>query len=249
MTAPLWPAQLLLVRHAESAGNVARDEAEAAGLEVIDIAERDMDVGLSPRGEEQAAALGAWLRERDVPPPEVVVSSPYRRAEQTANIALEHAKLTVAVQLDERLRERDFGMLDRLTYHGIQQQMPEQAEARRRLGKFFYRPPGGESWADVALRVRSVLDSLSREYPRQRLLVVAHEVVILVFRYVLQRLREPELLALGRSEPLANCSVSSFVFDADRGSGMVLEGWASAEPLAALDAPVTHEPDRAVAPR
>ena len=48
MTSPArWPTELLLVRHAESAGNVARDKAEAAGLDVIDIAERDMDVTLS----------------------------------------------------------------------------------------------------------------------------------------------------------------------------------------------------------
>jgi broad specificity phosphatase PhoE len=246
---PLWPSELLLVRHAESAGNVARDKAEAAGLPIIDIAERDMDVGLSPRGEAQARALGEWLRALGSAQPEVVVSSPYRRAEQTAQLALSGAELSLPVQLDERLRERDFGMLDRLTSLGIQQRLPEQAEARKRLGKFFYRPPGGESWTDVALRVRSVLDSLSREHPQQRVMVVAHEVVILVFRYVLERMREQELLELGHKIPLANCSVSSFAFDETNEDGMVLRHWGSTEPLAALDAPVTHEPDSAVAPR
>jgi broad specificity phosphatase PhoE len=140
-------------------------------------------------------------------------------------------------------------MLDRLTHRGIQQRLPEQAEARQRLGKFFYRPPGGESWCDVALRVRSTLDSLSREHPQQRVMIVAHEVVILMFRYVLEHLREGELLELSRSEPLANCSVTSFVFDVADGERMVLEHYGSTEPLAALDAPVTRESDRAVAPR
>ena len=59
-----WPAELLLVRHAESAGNVARDKAEAAGLDVIDVAERDMDVTLSSRGEDQVRALGQWMGSR-----------------------------------------------------------------------------------------------------------------------------------------------------------------------------------------
>ena len=62
------PQGLWVVRHGESAGNVARDLAEAAQLEHIDIAERDMDVPLSPLGERQAIALGAWLREQDYRP-------------------------------------------------------------------------------------------------------------------------------------------------------------------------------------
>jgi probable phosphoglycerate mutase len=56
-----WPSTLWIVRHGQSAGNVARDAADAAGLGRIDIADRDMDVALSPLGEEQADALGRWL--------------------------------------------------------------------------------------------------------------------------------------------------------------------------------------------
>src|SRR5436190_15276964 len=56
-----WPQSLQLVRHGESCGNVARDSAESAGLPMIDIAERDMDVPLSNRGRDQASALGRWL--------------------------------------------------------------------------------------------------------------------------------------------------------------------------------------------
>jgi broad specificity phosphatase PhoE len=153
------------------------------------------------------------------------------------------------LELDERLRERDFGMLDRLTRHGIAERMPEQAEARSRLGKFYYRPPGGESWTDVALRVRSVLDSVSRECPGRRVMVVAHEVVILVFRYVLERLHEQELLDLARAEPLHNCSVATFVFDESPRPHMTLRSWNAVDALATVDAPVTAEPEHAVAPR
>jgi broad specificity phosphatase PhoE len=248
VTAPLWPAQLWLVRHGESAGNVASRLAEEAGLATIDIAERDMDVDLSERGAQQACAVGEWLT-RLAAPPDAVIASPYRRAERTARVALDHAGLAVPLELDERVRERDFGMLDRLTRHGIETRMPEQAAARARLGKFFYRPPGGESWTDVALRVRSMLDSLSREYPQQRVMVVAHEVVILVFRYVLERMRERELLELARAEPLLNCSIASFVYVDDPRPCMQLERWNSADALAVLDAPVTKEPPRAGAAR
>ena len=53
-----WPARLWLVRHGESAGNVARKRAEDSGVSMIDIADRDMDVPLSTLGQKQARALG-----------------------------------------------------------------------------------------------------------------------------------------------------------------------------------------------
>ena len=52
-----WPSRLLLVRHGESAGNVARDAAQAAGLTRIDIADRDADVPLSSRGIERLCRM------------------------------------------------------------------------------------------------------------------------------------------------------------------------------------------------
>src|SRR5687768_8549943 len=59
-----WPESLWIVRHGESSGNVARDRAEAEQLEVIDIAERDVDVPLSDLGKRQAEALGHWTAEQ-----------------------------------------------------------------------------------------------------------------------------------------------------------------------------------------
>ena len=71
--------ELLLIRHGESAGNVAREDAEASGAEVIDIEWRDADTPLSEHGRDQARALGGWCgcagrsparRLRDRPPVE-----------------------------------------------------------------------------------------------------------------------------------------------------------------------------------
>src|SRR5688500_5113842 len=71
-----WPHTLWIVRHGESAGNVAREAADAAGLGRIDIAERDVDVPLSSRGEEQSQALGDWFAEMpEDQRPEVVLTS------------------------------------------------------------------------------------------------------------------------------------------------------------------------------
>ena len=241
MPRPATPARLVLVRHAESVGNLARDVAEADGEQLIDIAMRDMDVPLSPTGDEQAGLLGTWLADHEEPFT-VAYSSPYLRAAETARIACDNAGNPLEVVLDERLREREFGVLDRLTRAGIEARFPEEAEARARVGKFYYRPPGGESWCDVALRVRSILDTMGRQHAGERVLVVAHEVVIYVFRYVLERLGEAELLQLNRETELANCSVTTY-----DSTGDALE-------LVAFDmrperVPETVEPDVPRAPR
>jgi len=225
---------------------VARDSAEAAGLAVIDIAQRDMDVPLSERGRGQAAALGRWLSENRRDQPTVAFSSPYVRAQETARVALDVAGLDhVELVIDERLREREFGVLDRLTKLGIEERFPEEAAARRRVGKFYHRPAGGESWCDVALRVRSALDSVTREHAGERLLIVAHQVVVLMFRYVLEHMTEQEILAVDRAYQLANCSVTTYVHDRHVGStgGMRLERFDETTHLDEVGAPVTAEPD------
>ena len=235
---PTWPARLQLVRHGESAGNVARDDAMRRRLAIIDISARDMDVGLSARGEQQATAVGAWLgtEERRA---EVVLTSPYVRAEQTATLAT--ATWNATPVLDERLREREFGILDRLTRRGIEERFPDEAKARGRLGKFYHRPSGGESWCDVAARVRSVLDTISRQYAGRDVVVFSHEVVIVMFCYVLQHLREDEVLALGRERPLANCSVTTFRADPSD-TEMELVEFGTTAAVEASPAETTHEP-------
>ncbi|PFG39228.1 broad specificity phosphatase PhoE [Georgenia soli] len=208
--------EILLVRHGESAANIAASRAEAAGAETIDVPARDPDVQLSAAGQAQAEALGAWLR--DLPDdrrPDVVWSSPYRRALDTARTALRVADADVPLRVDERLRDRDLGITDTLTTAGVLARFPEEAERRRWLGKFYHRPPGGESWADVALRVRTVLADLERQSRHRRVLVTCHDVVVLVFRYVCEQLDEERVLEIGRTEGVRNASVTRLVHDGE----------------------------------
>src|SRR5207237_8686411 len=109
-----------------------------------------------------------------------------------------------SLMVDERLREKEFGILDRLTAVGVMEQFPDQAEFRRLLGKFYHRPPGGESWCDVILRLRSVTEMIAREYCGQRVLIVCHAVVVLCMRYIREHLTEAELLGLDETAELAN---------------------------------------------
>src|SRR3546814_12442354 len=100
---------------------------------------------------------------------------------------------------DERLREREFGILDRLTKVGIEARHPEQAAARAFLGKLYHRPPGGESWADVAARVRTVLTDLRPDHTGERVCIVAHQAVITLCRYALEGLDETSVLPLDKA--------------------------------------------------
>jgi len=241
-----WPQTLMLARHGESAGNVARDAAEAARQVIIELATRDADVPLSARGERQAQALGEWIGR--LPPserPNVVLASPYIRARQTAMLALDAAGAEDTLIVDERLREKEFGILDRLTNFGIAERFPDQAEFRRLLGKFYHRPPGGESWCDVILRLRSVVDTITREYARERVLIVSHQVVVLCFRYLLERMTEADILAVDREHQIANCSVTAYEFDPDAGhhGEMVLKLFNFVAPIVEAGEEVTRKPD------
>ena len=255
MTEPQhWPTRLWLVRHGESAGNVARDLAEASGQSVINIAERDADVPLSARGERQAQALGDWFgAQPEQEQPTLVLASPYVRARQTAQIALSAAHLwgdEETLTVDERLREREFGILDRLTHAGVAATFPEQAELRRLLGKFYHRPPGGESWCDVILRLRSLLDTLTREGQGERVLLVCHSVVILCLRYLLERLDEAQILEVDRTSEVANCSVTSYAFDPEAGrhGALTLREFNFVAPVEEAGEEVTTAPDAPTAP-
>jgi len=246
---------LWIVRHGQSAGNVARDAADAAGHSIIDIRVRDVDVPLSPLGEKQASALGTWfaaLPEEERP--EAVLVSPYVRARQTAKAICEAGGVTEEARqpvVDERLREREFGLWDRLTTAGVRERYPDQAEQRSLLGKFYHRPPGGESWADVILRLRSALDTISLHFADRRVLIVCHQVVVLCFRYILEEMDEAKVLAIDKDGDVVNCGVCEYGFEPDDSNLCVprLQRYNFAAPLIEENAAVTSEPDAMVAAR
>jgi broad specificity phosphatase PhoE len=249
-----WPKQLWIVRHGESAGNVARDAADLAGHPRIDIAERDVDVPLSILGQQQSDALAAWFSALPASEqPNVILASPYKRAVKTAETIF--AKLPGAqrqvIGVDERLREKEFGVLDRLTRRGIEELHPDQAEFRRILGKFYHRPPAGESWCDVILRLRSMLDTISLHYANHRVLIVAHQVVVLCMRYIIENLSEEQILEIDREGDVANCGVTEYVASADKdvGGGLVLKRYNFVAPLIEAGAQVTARKDAKVAAR
>lgn len=251
----MWPERLWLVRHGQSAGNVARDLAEAGRLPLIDIQTRDADTPLSDVGRQQSLALGRWFaRQQPEDRPEFVLASPYVRARQTAELVAQGLRLPArapTMRIDERLREKEFGILDRYTVHGIRSKFPELDELRGRVGKFYFRPPGGESWCDVILRLRGMTDTITREYGGRRVLIVAHQVIVSCFRYLLEHLDEAAVLAIDRAADVPNCGVTTYRYDdsMEPRGGLRLESANVVAPVERSEAPVTAEPDAAHGPR
>ena len=241
---PKWtqgPVELTLVRHGESLGNQADTAAREAKAERLDLDQRDAYVALSDMGQGQADGVAAWLAGAGAAaPPDLVISSPYRRARETAERVV--SGLDVDLLFDERLRERDLGVFDGLTGLGIRSRYPEEAERRKKLGKFYYQPPSGESWCDVVLRVRSLLQDLRHGYDGARLWLVTHQAVIMSFRYALEGLSEEELLEIDRKIQIPNASMTTYRRDGDR---LELLDFADTTAVDETEAEVTHEEPQA----
>jgi broad specificity phosphatase PhoE len=125
----------------------------------IGVASGHSDVDLSPRGEREAAALGARRREDGI---EMVYASDLRRSWRTAEIAF--GMSSVAIVRDSRLRECDYGQLTGRPMNEI------DVLRERAVAEPF---PGGESYAQVVSRMMSWLAEVRSGHAR-RLLVVGH---------------------------------------------------------------------------
>jgi broad specificity phosphatase PhoE len=234
-------AELIVIRHGESLGNAAAAQAYADDAEVIEIDTRDADVELSPTGVEQAQALARGLKPLlSDGVPTTIWSSTYVRAQQTAQVSLGGAGVELPVLLDERLRDRELGVLDLLTWKGVLNRYPLEAERRQWLGKFYHRPPGGESWADVVLRVRSFLTDLNTVPEGTRAVVFCHDALVLTFRYVCEGLSESEILDIGAQTPVKNVSITHL----ERGTDgrWQLRRFNDVDHLEESDVPVTQHP-------
>jgi probable phosphoglycerate mutase len=213
-------AELILIRHGQSASNVAFPKADAAGLAESGLTGRDADVELTDLGRAQAEAVGRWLAKLpDAERPEVVITSPYLRARETWRIAAEMSGLDLpAPTTDDRLVDRLLGDLEMLTRAAIAQRFPDEPGRRQQAGDYRYRPPGGETFGDIAERLTSFLADLNRVHAGERVVVVAHDAVVLMMRYVVEGLDWDGIAAVARTGHVQNASITGF----DGSSGRLL---------------------------
>jgi broad specificity phosphatase PhoE len=157
------PTTFVLLRHGETALTGEKRFSGSGGS----------DPSLSPAGRRQAAQAAAALVARAVQavrPVEAVVSSPLARCRETAQAAADRLGLTV--EIDDGLRETDFGAWDGLTFAEVRERQP--AELTAWLDSPDVPPPGGESFTEVAARVARTRDALLAAYPGRTVLLVSH---------------------------------------------------------------------------
>jgi probable phosphoglycerate mutase len=206
-------AELILIRHGQSAANVAFPRADEQDLLESGLSGRDTDVELTGLGVEQARAVGHWLATLSSDElPEVVVTSPYLRARETWRIAAEASGRPLpAPSTDGRLVDRLTGELEMLTRAAIRQRFPDEQARFDQDGEYAYRPPGGETFSDIADRLSSFLDDLNRDHAGERVLVVAHDAVVLVMRSVIEGLDWRRVAAIvAESGQVRNASITRF---------------------------------------
>jgi len=146
------PHRLILIRHGETDWN--REGRLQGG----------QDIPLNELGRRQATEAAERLRSL-VPGFAGLdfICSPMQRARETMDIL--RAKLELApgaYRTDDRLKELTFGSWEGFTWRDIRKAEREQAQLRER-DKWSFVPPGGESYAMLAQRIRPVLEGLTRE--------------------------------------------------------------------------------------
>ncbi len=150
MTAPLF----YFIRHGETDWNAERR------------LQGSRDIPLNDRGRRQAAQCGGTLRSLiagsgRTPAGFTFASSPLSRASETMGIVRRALGLPAAGYAAEpRLAELSFGRWEGMTYKEISAADPAILKKRER-DKWHFRPPGGESYADLLERVRTWHDGVT----------------------------------------------------------------------------------------
>jgi broad specificity phosphatase PhoE len=147
-------SNFILVRHGESSGN--RDRIYAISPHDLPLTE------MGYRQAQQAAKRIAELFH-----PQLVVTSSYKRASETARIIA--GALAVPLEFEPNLHEREFGAHRGLAYDSFLTE-PDYDPQR----PWAWKPQGGESYEDVQARVAPILDRLVAAHPSKDVVVVSH---------------------------------------------------------------------------
>lgn len=178
------PLDLVLVRHGESEGNLAVRRARAGDDALLRrVRERHSSVWrLTEEGIAQAQRSGEWLRRAFPAGFDAYYTSEYARAMETAAwLELPAAEWF----LHPDLRERSWGDLDRLTPEERAERFAASL-AEKATSPFYWRPPNGESIAEVGARLRGVVQGLQRDCPAGTAILVCHGELIGGFRAKLE---------------------------------------------------------------
>jgi len=195
-----WPSLLVLVRHAESEGNI-RNVDERARFGVASHA-----YNLTKQGKRQAGTTGVYLHE-NFGKFDVHYVSYYKRSKETMAIMYPNER----VFEDPRLAEGQRGVYHVMTKEEIQRRFPEELERKEREGLYHYRPLGGENWPDIELRIHSFLGTLNRDCEGQRVLMVVHGQWLVLFQRLIHHFSIEEAVERYKKRVFENASITTYL--------------------------------------
>lgn len=137
---------------------------------------------------------------------DIAIASPLKRALQTAEIVFKDSSVTI--ELDERLREKDGGKVEGMTYSNIKALYPEVWDiwsVKKLEDIIATKFPGGESDQDVITRIESLIVELEARYNNKTILFSTHSGVMQAARYLFGR-PEKEIFL----EKIPNCWIDSY---------------------------------------
>lgn len=198
---------LIVIRHGETTWN---REKRMQGV---------TDTALSDIGRVQAQALGRRLKAHRFA---ALYSSSLSRALHTAQAISEHTGREVVV--DERLRERCFGIFEGLTAAEIAERYPRE-HALFVGADPDYEVPGGECARGFSVRCLGCLEEIAARHPGEEVVVVSHGLVLDSLYRAAHGLSPAER----RPVPLVNASVNRFGYGA---GAWRMEAWGDVSHLA-----------------
>jgi NAD+ kinase len=203
------PLELTFIRHGESEGNAANRRSRQGDHSAFTEAFRARHGStwrLTATGREQAIIAGHWLCTNGYNQFDRYIVSTYYRAIETAALL---GLLDARWYEDYYLRERDWGNLTVLPDNERLSRFKE-AFRERRQDEFYWRPPHGESLAEVSLRLDRVLDTLARESSDGRVVVVCHGEVMKLFRVRMERIPQHQFEEATRKPAIQNCQILQY---------------------------------------
>lgn len=209
------PLDLIFVRHGQSEGNVAKRLSEKGDHSAFELLQKrhTRSYRLSKLGREQAEEAGLWLRQEFYDNHAIFdrcITSEYTRAMETSALL----KLPNATwHRNFYLSERDWGDLDMLSEVEREEKFGHALEMRL-VEPFYWRPPNGESFANLCLRLDRVLHTLHRECSDKKVIVVCHGEVMRAFRVLIERMSQQQFkasyLSKESDDGVHNCEIMHY---------------------------------------
>lgn len=126
------------------------------------------DIPLNSVGLEQARAMADKLATENIV---AIYSSSLQRARQTAQALADRVGLPV--HTDPRLQEVSLGKWEGQLFTDIHQRFPELI-AERRANPIYFRPPDGETVAEVVERAVAAVNEIASAHPEGPVVIVSH---------------------------------------------------------------------------